>query len=342
MELSEELFAGQDVRAYAERGDKHAGVVVVSFSQIAANVAGTAGEADDGRMVEQPFASKPLRALGVERIFVIACWRHGWQTPEMAPVIAAVNAHVAALGQPQVVVIGTSLGAFAALVFGSALHASGVFAMAPQATVDIQRLPWDPRSRMTGFIRILERFAAFRREDGKLPYDDMTATLRAPCRKYIVYDAHALDGLHAERIQGNNVSHHPVFHAGHQVSHYLRQTGVFQTMLSAVLTGDDEAFAACIPLARRRRRRSPVYREALAEALLQTSHPVLARRALKALALKYPRHLDVRMALIKLLRRQGKAGAAMVEAEAILKACPGDRQAEAMLELLREQRASPY
>lgn len=262
------LFAGNDVLVFGERGQPGTGSLAVSFSALTVHeVNGRDDTPDDGSAAEAAFAIVPLRRLGVHRVFFVARWRHGWQSPEMPAALMAARAFMASCGPCRVTAVGTSMGGYAALVFAAELQADGVLALAPHASVDLWRLRFDSRTSKPRFRALARRIAGFRREDGRLPHDDMTQTLASPIPKFLVFDATTHDRLHAERIHGQHVWHLPVFHVGHAVPTYLRETRVFPALLGCAMAGDGEGLQRQLARARRLRLRSGLFRRTLAAAL---------------------------------------------------------------------------
>lgn len=263
--------------------------LVVSFS---ANVAAGVDDAPC-------FSARTLRDVDVHQAHVMACRRHGWQTLAMDAALAAVRAYAATIGAPRIVTLGGSVGGFAALLFAPALAAEGALALAPQFTVDLRKLDFDPRRNWPLFGDDALRLQSTQGIDGRLPHDDMQASLAAPVVRHILFDSRSPDALHARRMRGPGTTLHPLAHAGHAVSRFLRETGCLGPLLAAFADGDEPALRRCLARAWRRRPLSASYRHnLLTDRVFAHRHPARLLRALQDMAARQPDLLSIRRALV--------------------------------------------
>ncbi len=130
--------------------------------------------------------------------------------------------------------IGNSMGAYAAILFGSILNVDTVIAFAPQSFIN----------RYNRFIHFDRRWnkqmaAIYRYKDKKKEYFDLKQFLsKNPSYKTkinIYYSSdYKLDSLHALRLKNNkNMSLHPIAEGGHSVVKTIRNKGKLRELIQA-------------------------------------------------------------------------------------------------------------
>lgn len=283
-------YASSDLLLLAESADSvQPQPLVVAFSaSVATNVANA-----------PRYSARTLRAIGVHQLHVMACRRHGWQTTEMSAALAAARAYAAAVGASEVLTLGVSVGGFAALLFAPELGASRVLAFSPQCTVDLRKLRFDPRWQWPLYGEDARNLQATRGPDGRLPHDDMEASLAAPIDRYIIFDREIPDADHARRMRGPRTALFGLSHASHAVPRFLKETGCYTDLLAAFASNDVRALRHSLGRAWRHRWDSDLYRHnLLADRSYACRHPERHLNVLLAQVPRHPRSLPLRRALI--------------------------------------------
>lgn len=120
----------------------------------------------------------------------------------------------------KVIFSGTSMGGYGACAFSSLAPGSIIVVFSPQSTLDPGIAGWDPR------------YPEGSRADWSGPYSDATKEIQAAKRVWIVYDPYAdLDRKHAERFQGDNITHLKARRSDHFGMQLMRRTGTLSTFV---------------------------------------------------------------------------------------------------------------
>jgi len=141
------------------------------------------------------------------------------------------------------VTYGSSMGGFAALIFADMLRAQTVVALNPQSTLDLARVPWEPR------------FTEARAQDWTGAFSDAAGHYDTARAVYLVYDPFcALDRHHADRITGPNVRHLRAPGFGHGLGAYLHQAGALPMIVRDIIMADGMIDRAAFNALLRRRK----------------------------------------------------------------------------------------
>ena len=121
------------------------------------------------------------------------------------------------------VLVGNSMGGFAAIIMGILLDADRVLAFAPQTFADrLHRFIYHDR-------RWPDQMLEVQRSPGTLCLDakPLLRRVRPSCEMDVFYSRHdRLDRIHAERLSfASNVRTHPLGEGGHSVIKHLRSSG---------------------------------------------------------------------------------------------------------------------
>jgi hypothetical protein len=159
--------------------------------------------------------------------------RHGSTIPEVAEHLNRL------IGRQQIerlVVVGTSAGGYAALIFGSLLGADRVLCWGPQTTLDLEVLGqmddhrWDDKIAGLMSSHGLDRdWIDLRRA--------LPAARVAPTRYELFFDdAYLPDRLHVERLSDvEGVQLRPIAGGEHEVARQMRKTGELEQVLRSAL-----------------------------------------------------------------------------------------------------------
>lgn len=130
-------------------------------------------------------------------------------------------------GYDRVVFAGSSMGAFAALVFASLVPGAHVLAFNPQTTLDPALVPWE------------ERYWIGRRQDWTLPLSDAQGNLDNCGPVSVFFDPYFEPDLkHYERIVGPNVTPYNCWFSSHKSAVFLRKIDALKPLMYEGLFGE--------------------------------------------------------------------------------------------------------
>lgn len=262
-----ELAPGGNGEGFFEKTTRHSlmfvrrarPVLFVSFDNLS-NV-------NDNGPERGPWAYKFARDLSVSHLGVMA---HGKMWYRDADLIARMQrlADDGFFAQfERVVFSGSSMGAFAALVFSSLSPGAHVLAFNPQSTLDADLVPWE------------ERYWIGRRQDWTLPLSDAKDTLSQAARVHVFYDPYfEPDRRHFERIDGPNVTGYKCWFSNHKSAVFLRKIDALKPIMTAGLL--DELAPDQFYRLYRKRRELRWYAGALAGHFSDRGRDAMAKRAL--------------------------------------------------------------
>ena len=136
----------------------------------------------------------------------------------------------------RVVMVGNSMGGYAAMVFGALVGADVVHSFAPQSFVDHLHRLWHRDTRWRKQMRAMYRLPENRHLDARR----LLAGRRAGCPIHVYYDAgDRLDAIHAERLDGlPGIELHAYSSGGHGVVRHMKASGELQGLLQGAISGD--------------------------------------------------------------------------------------------------------
>jgi hypothetical protein len=163
----------------------------------------------------------------------------------------------------QVVMTGTSMGAYAATAFSSLAPGCTVMAFSPQSTLDKKLVPWE------------ERFGSGRKQDWSGRYRDAPDYCQKAKDVFIVYDPYfAPDKLHADRYQGDNIHHLKSWYSSHKSALFMRRADMLKGVMQAAVAGEMTPHLYYKMF--RARRELPWYYHGLADHAIKAGHKELA------------------------------------------------------------------
>lgn len=128
-------------------------------------------------------------------------------------------------GYKTVVAYGSSMGGYAAIQFSKRFKCDIVLALSPQYSI------------LEDFDKRWESYSKKIDWKYKITSDDLNET----CKYVVVYDAHDLDGEHADRLKGvvgnDNFIGVELPFAGHPVSHFLQESKILKEMALSIFRG---------------------------------------------------------------------------------------------------------
>jgi hypothetical protein len=139
---------------------------------------------------------------------------------------------IASLNPSKVIIMGSSAGGFAALLYGSLLKADAILAFSPQTFMTKAKCLFHLDYRWLD--RVIEIYASPTVERRHL---DLRRIVEQHVKEIIVvYDkSHRLDRLHAERLKAPQLFFEPKNDGGHNLVRTLRNTGELDFLIRRVL-----------------------------------------------------------------------------------------------------------
>lgn len=221
------LFRSADllVRAVTRPGDALCYVTFDSYT-------------DHPGLDREGFGERHFAARDISAIHVISRDNRWYQHPELPEALAAVAAETA--GRARIVAYGSSMGGFAALMYGSACGAHVGLALSPQYSLKPRTPPYD------------RRWAA---DVAHIRFQPFTAP-PLPLQ-YVLYDPRdRLDRAHAELFAARSETILiGIPNAGHPVGSYVNETEMFEPLFTGVVDGTLMETAAAFEQELWRRRR---------------------------------------------------------------------------------------
>ena len=135
-------------------------------------------------------------------------------------------------GYERCIFSGSSMGAFAALVFGQLAPNAHVMAFNPQSTLDEALVPWE------------ERYLTGRRQDWTLPLGDAAEAVGRLERAFVFYDPYfEPDQKHVDRLMaGEGAADHVTlmkcWYSSHKSAVFLRKIGALKPLMMEAIMGD--------------------------------------------------------------------------------------------------------
>lgn len=170
----------------------------------------------------------------------------------------------------RVVMMGTSMGAFAACAFAPLAPGCTVIAFSPQETLDPKLVPWETRFNSGRKVSWEGRFAS------------ASQGLAAAERGWLFYDScFAPDLQHARRFGGVNVEHIEMRLSGHKTAMILRAGGVLSRVTRGIIEGS--LTRQDFPALYQPCRKVPAYLSGVAERLSDAGRTRLLKQYVKGI-----------------------------------------------------------
>ncbi len=189
----------------------------------------------------------------------------GFRSAAMFDFFDALSEDETLQGYERAVFYGAGLGGLAACAFSVVLPGARVVALAPRATLDPRRTPWDSRDR------------ALRRRDVSGRYADAPALAEGAMQAFVLYDPHvAPDAMHAALFPASNTTRLACRFCGPQPEAVLQKIDILHALVEQAAEGrlDARGFARLF----RARRQSGIYLRNLLLAFDGRDKPLMAAR----------------------------------------------------------------
>ncbi|MEJ8560576.1 hypothetical protein QTO30_04560 [Yoonia sp. GPGPB17] len=215
-----------------------------------------------------PWAFKFARDLSVSHLGVMAYGKMWYRDADLIARMQRLRDDGFFDSFERVVFAGSSMGAFAALVFASLVPGAHVLAFNPQSTLDPALVPWE------------DRYWIGRRQDWTLPLSDARDALEQAGPVSVFYDPYfAPDRLHYERLEGPNVTGYKCWFSNHKSAVFLRKIEALKPVMTEGILG--ELTPQMFYQHYRRRRELRWYVGGLAEYYTQRGRDEMANRAMR-------------------------------------------------------------
>ncbi len=172
----------------------------------------------------------------------------------------------------RIVMMGASMGGFAAINFAPLIPEARVLAFSPQSTMNKVIAPFEARFP----------FAVRKSNWQGMPFLDAAAAVPYIRKLVLLYDPFvAEDRAHAARLDGPNVQRLRVPHCTHEAIRVVLKSGAMQGLLGALVAGDEVGQGFWQDF--RARRGVPKWQRALLAEAAQRKHPKLVVQAAEAI-----------------------------------------------------------
>lgn len=256
------LIMGQGANLWYETASgygPHVRDLIISFDNLAT--------IDEG-WPRGPWAMRRLAPIGAAILGVQSHakdWFRCAAAPEMLRALAAQQFFD---GFANIVMIGASMGGFAALNFAPLVPRARVIALSAQSTMNKQIAPFEARFP----------FAVRKSNWEGQPFLDAAAAIPFIPAVALLYDPFTPeDAKHAARMRASHVQHIRLNHATHEAIRVVMKAGAFQGLVQDML-----AYGRVTPqfwAQYRGRRAVPKWQKSLLQTALERGHPRLVLRA---------------------------------------------------------------
>lgn len=248
------FIAGQGANLWFEPGSD---VLIISFDNLAT--------IDEG-FPRLPWMYHRLQPLGYAVLGVQSHAKDWFRLPAAPQMLRDLTAQGFFAGFSRIVMLGASMGGFAALNFASLVPGARVIALSAQSTMNQDIAPFEARFPF-----------AVRKSNWTDP-DFLDAAQAVTPYAALLFDPFTPeDRQHAARMAGGMVQHLHLDHATHEAIRVVIKSGALPALIAAVVAGDHvgrDFWAAY-----RGRKAVPKWQRALLAAALARGHPRLAQRA---------------------------------------------------------------
>ena len=206
---------GSHAACFVDRG---AHQLVVSFDNLS--------DAGNPNYDVEPWAAKFIQDRGWSHLGILAPGPSWYRDKRLIGFLEKLAASGFFRQFDRVALMGTSIGAFASLVFADLTPGATVIALSPQSTLDTSVVPWETR------------FGKGRVQDWTLPYSDAAAGLRHTSKVYVLFDPFvAPDLAHVQRLPQSQLTLLKGFWFGHKTAVVLRRLDSLKPIMTAAVEG---------------------------------------------------------------------------------------------------------
>lgn len=250
------LQRGQGANLWYEPGSD---VLIISFDNLAT--------IDEG-WPRGPWMHRRLMPLGYSVLGVQSHAKDWFRGPTAPQMLRDLTASGFFDGFSRIVMIGASMGGFAALNFAPLVPRARVIALSPQSTMNKDIAPYEARFPF-----------AVRKSNWSAPafLDAAQAVPEIPAVALLFDPICAEDRQHAARLAGRNVQAMRLPHATHEAVRVVIKSGALMVLLDQMIKGDHVGLEFW--QAYRGRKSVTKWQRSLLQTALERGHPRLAGRA---------------------------------------------------------------
>jgi hypothetical protein len=248
------FIAGQGANLWFEPGSD---VLIITFDNLAT--------IDEG-FPRLPWMYRRLQPLGYAVLGVQSHAKDWFRRPAAPQMLQDLTAQGFFDGFSRIVMLGASMGGFAALNFAALVPGARVIALSAQSTMNPDIAPFEARFP-----------CAVRKSNWTDPDFLDAAQATAPYAALLFDPFTPEDRQHAARLSGRHVQKVHLGHATHEAVRVVIKSGALPALIAEVVAGDD--VGAAFWAAYRGRKAVPKWQRALLAAALARGHPRLAQRA---------------------------------------------------------------
>ncbi|MCK0141255.1 glycosyltransferase family 2 protein [Aliiroseovarius sp. F20344] len=192
--------------------DRSSDILIVSFDNLS-NV-------NDPALSRETWGYPFYRDEGWSHLGVLAFERYWYRDDDLFDAIEKLAKDGFFKGYKNVVLTGTSMGAYAATAFADLIPGCTVLAFSPQSTLHEKLVPWE------------ERFNSGRKQDWSGRYADATRHCSKADQVFVVYDPYfEPDAKHAARYEGANIRFLKSWYSSHKSALFLRRAKILKQIM---------------------------------------------------------------------------------------------------------------
>ncbi|WP_052700886.1 hypothetical protein [Loktanella sp. S4079] len=222
-----ELSPGGTGEGFFEKGSRHSIMFVRRLRPTLYVTFDNLSNVNDDSPDRVPWGFKFAKSQSISHLGVFAHGKLWYRDPVLIERFQNLANEGFFEGYERVVFAGSSMGAFAALVFASLVPGSHVMAFNPQTTLNPELVPWE------------ERYWIGRRQDWSLPLSDARGILGRCGPVSVFYDPYfEPDRKHFERLVGPNVTGYKCWFSNHKSAVFLRKVDALKPLMHEGLFGE--------------------------------------------------------------------------------------------------------
>lgn len=212
--------------------------------------------------VHVPFGFGVLSKYKINAVYVLCCGSHWYQYEDSPALGQAV--YNATRQFDHVALYGSSMGAYAALMFSGLMQADTVLAMSPQASINQKKVPFE--KRWLADVTVINAYKGF-------IFDSLEKNLTRTGRVIIAYDPHDDDGKHVDLVKAVRAIDTVIFpFAHHRALMCFSEMGLASKILLSISDGSLDLNRLRRDV-RANRQKSPTYCRSIGRYLLLHGKP---------------------------------------------------------------------
>ncbi|WP_444936606.1 hypothetical protein ACJJIW_02165 [Microbulbifer sp. JMSA004] len=170
------------------------------------------------------FAQRFLEKIKINAFHVLIHENHWYQTGEIFECIEAIKKRSEYNLATRRILYGSSMGAYASLLFMKQFRLNSVIAISPLFSIDRKKVPDEKRwgKDLVGL---------------EFLYDEIPQSISIYTDVYIIYDPYSADRLHVDLLNISGATLLRLPFSGHPSSIYLSETGMLSYLVKNIMNG---------------------------------------------------------------------------------------------------------